>query len=330
MPTTPRRRRARTTAPTAAISSRIEASSNGSRNFVSSSSPICAGEPNAGSYCAPSVVERLQAGAEQRDAQLDEHRADEDDRQRPQRRPERVDARLVAADVGDDEDVEHHDRAGVDDDLRGGDELRAQQQEQRRQRQQVPDEREHVVEGVRVPDDADRAREGADRRDEEEDLGHGRRKKLLALAPQRRALERLGEQHLLGEDEVRAVVVRHLVVVAHRDRVERARDLAVAAEDAAAQVDLVDRGVALAGGDAVLGRVLGGDDADAVGRAGGGAQRAADALLQPGVLEAVQAVPAAEARVDRRLLLGVLDRVRLLEQAPNVVFRPRSVSPNTR
>ena len=30
---------------------------------------------------------------------------------------------------------------------------------------------------------------------------------LLALGPQRRAVERLGEQHLLGEDEVRAVVV---------------------------------------------------------------------------------------------------------------------------
>ena len=114
------------------------------------------------------------------------------------------------------------------------------------------------------------------------------------------ALDRLGEQHLLGEDQVRAVVVRQLEVVAHRDRVERAGDLAVAAEDAAADVDLIDRGVALAGGDAVLGRVLGGDDADAVGRAGGRAQRAADALLKARVLEAVELVAAAEARVDRR------------------------------
>src|SRR5205823_1556536 len=105
----------------------------------------------------------------------------------------------------------------------------------------------------------------------------------LALVPQRRALHRLGEQHLLGEDQVAAFVVRQLVVVAHRDRVERAGDLAIAAEDAARHVDLVDRRVALAGGDAVIGRVLGGDDADAVGRAGGGAQRAADALLQAGV-----------------------------------------------
>src|SRR5436305_852417 len=83
----------------------------------------------------------------------------------------------------------------------------------------------------------------------------------LALIPQRSALERLGEQHLLGEDQVGAVVVGELVVVAHRDRVEGARDLAVAAEDAARHVDLVHGRVALAGRDAVLGRVLGGDRA---------------------------------------------------------------------
>src|ERR1700744_3141763 len=131
---------------------------------------------------------------------------------------------------------------------------------------------------------------------------------LLTLPAQRRAFERLGEQHLLREDQVSARVVGHLVVVAHRDRVERARDLAVAAEDAAAEVDLVDRGVALAGGHAVLRRVLGGDDADAVGRAGGGAERAADALLQARVLEAVQLVAPAEARVNRPLLPRILDR----------------------
>src|SRR5690349_15409015 len=79
---------------------------------------------------------------------------------------------------------------------------------------------------------------------------------LLALAPERGPLDRLREEHLLGEDHVRALVVGELVVVAHRDRVERARDLAVAAEDAARHVDLVDRRVALAGRDPVLGRVL--------------------------------------------------------------------------
>src|SRR5215210_8096036 len=141
-----------------------------------------------------------------------------------------------------------------------------------------------------------------------------RRGTLLARRPQRGPIERLGQQHLLREDEVGAAVVGHLVVVAHRDRVERARDLAVAAEDAAREVDLVDGGVALAGADAVLRRVLGGDDADAVGRAGGRAERAADALLEPRVLETVELVAAAEARVDRHLLLRVLDRLRALHE----------------
>src|ERR1700710_867018 len=94
----------------------------------------------------------------------------------------------------------------------------------------------------------------------------------------------------------------------HRDRVERARHLAVAAVDAAAQVDLVHRGVALAGGDAVLRGVLRRHHANAVGRAGRGTQRAADAFLEARVLEAVKLVPAPEAGIDRRLLLRVLDR----------------------
>src|SRR5215210_2206332 len=119
-----------------------------------------------------------------------------------------------------------------------------------------------------------------------------RRERLLALRPQRRPLQRLRQQHLLREDEIGAVVVGHLVVVAHRDRVERARDLAVPAEDAAREVDLVHGGVALAGADAVLGRVLGRDDSDAVRRAGGRAERAPDALLQAGVLEPMQLVAA--------------------------------------
>src|SRR6187431_3532741 len=114
----------------------------------------------------------------------------------------------------------------------------------------------------------------------------------------RHALDRLGEEHVLRVDEVVARVLGDLELVAERDRIERAGELAVAAEDAAAHVDLVDPRVALAGRDAVVGRVLRGDDADAVGRAGGRAERAADALLEP-VLVEVQPVPAAEARVER-------------------------------
>src|SRR5205807_9398494 len=95
-----------------------------------------------------------------------------------------------------------------------------------------------------------------------------------------------------------------------------AGQLAVAAEDAAAHVDLVDLGVALAGRDLVVRGVLGRDDADALGGARRDAQRAADALLEARVLEAVELVAAPKAGVDRRLVLGVLERDRALDQAP--------------
>jgi hypothetical protein len=123
------------------------------------------------------------------------------------------------------------------------------------------------------------------------------------------------EQHLLRVDHRVAAHLGELVVVAERDRVERACQLAVAAEDAAAHVDLVDPGVALAGGVALLVGVLVGDDADAVGGAGRRAQRAADALLEA-VRVAVKAMAAAEARVDRTLVLRVLLRHRLSEEVP--------------
>src|SRR5205823_1315550 len=87
-------------------------------------------------------------------------------------------------------------------------------------------------------------------------------------------------------------------------------------EDATREIDLVHGRVALPCRNAVLGRVLGGDDADAVRRTGRGAQRAAHALLEPGVLEAVELVAAPEARVHRRLLLGVLDRGGALDDSP--------------
>src|SRR4051794_15388778 len=144
----------------------------------------------------------------------------------------------------------------------------------------------------------------------------------LALPAQRRALDRLREQHLLGEDQVLTVVVGHLVLVAHRDRVEGTGHLAVAAEDAAREVDLVDLGVALAGGHAVIGIILSRDDPDAVRRARRGAQRTTDALLEAGVLELVELVAAAEPRVDRRLLLRVLDRDRPLDDARERGLQP--------
>src|SRR4051794_20404762 len=128
----------------------------------------------------------------------------------------------------------------------------------------------------------------------------------------RHLLDRLGEQHVLRVDQVVARVLGELEFVAERDRIKRAGDLAVAAEDAAAHVDLVDARVALACRDAVARRVLGGDDADAVRGARGCAERAPDAFLEP-VLVQVQPVPSAEAWIQRPLVLRVLLRDRLLE-----------------
>ena len=96
----------------------------GSRNFVSSSSPIAPGEPKPGTYGAPSVSIAFRPEPSIAIAQLDEQR----DRERRRRdaaaaRRRGVQRLVAAADVGDDEHVEHHHRAGVDDDLRGGDEL---------------------------------------------------------------------------------------------------------------------------------------------------------------------------------------------------------------
>src|SRR6185436_14247392 len=68
--------------------------------------------------------------------------------------------------------------------------------------------------------------------------------------------------------------------------------------------------------------VLGRDDADAVGRAGGRAQRAADALLQPRVFEAVQLVAPAEARVHGDLLLRILVDDRALDEPPERRLQP--------
>src|SRR3954468_14510843 len=51
----PPRRRARTTAPTAAMSSRYDATSNATRNFVRSAWPSCCGPPKPNETCGPSV-----------------------------------------------------------------------------------------------------------------------------------------------------------------------------------------------------------------------------------------------------------------------------------
>ena len=113
-------------------------------------------------------------------------------------------------------------------------------------------------------------------------------------------------------DELLAAVVGELVLVAHRQRARRARLDAQSAEDAAQVVDLVDAAVALAGREALLLGVVRALDVDRVGRAGPGAQLAADALLET-VGVAVEQVAAVEARRGGLLLLGVLLGHDLLE-----------------
>src|ERR1044072_5785512 len=116
------------------------------------------------------------------------------------------------------------------------------------------------------------------------------------------------EQVVLGLEQVRARVDRELEVEAVRDCVLRARFDAEAAEDAAAVVYVVDRGVALVHADSLHGRarVVCGNDVYAVRRARGRAEVARDALLAAEFVH-VQKVLAAVARLKRNWLVRVLD-----------------------
>src|SRR5690606_14209756 len=141
---------------------------------------------------------------------------------------------------------------------------------------------------------------------------------LLALGGRLAALPlaaRGAHQHVfLAVDEVLVAEVGELELVAQHDRARGASLLAEAAEDAAQHVDLVDLGVALAGRHRVVGVVLRRLHVDGVGGAGGGAQAAADALLEARVGMPQQVVAPAEARLDVDALLRVGDGVGTLEQ----------------
>ena len=131
-----------------------------------------AGLPKPGPTSAPCVSEGEQRGAENGDRELDEERRAHQRSEEPLA-GDRVELRFLApAYVGDDEYVEDHHGAGVDDHLRSCHERRAQQQEQDRQREEVDDQGEDAVEGVAQDDDAEGAAEGAERRSEEEDGFH--------------------------------------------------------------------------------------------------------------------------------------------------------------
>ena len=183
---------ASTTAPTAATSSRNEAASNGTRNFVQQQLADLGRRAEAGldvrapmsSASRPEPTTAIVISTKQRTRQREPNCPERarlagrccDWSSRPRRRHEHV---------------EHHHRARVDHDLGSGEELRLEQQEQHRQRDQVPDQREHAVERVAQHHDAEGAGDRAQRGDEEHDLLEEQaRLRLLALAPQRRALGR--------------------------------------------------------------------------------------------------------------------------------------------
>ena len=119
------------------------------------------------------------------------------------------------------------------------------------------------------------------------------------------------EQVLLVPDEVVLAVHGQFVVLAHEDRRDRAGFLAVAAEDAACLVDLVDLGVTWARlhGTVVLRRL----EVDGVGRARHRAEPAGHALLEP-VLVSHQHLLAAVLREHRDLLVRVADGDGLAEE----------------
>ena len=157
------------TPPTAATSSTIEVISNASRWSVRNSRPISAGLPNAALDLRPSWRGARPPRGD-RDDDLDEERAGGDGRRpalpaRPAR-PGRVGS---PPEVGDHEQEHHHHRAGVDEHLRGGDELGREQQVEHRERAEVPDQRERREERVREADDRERRAEARERGDDPDD-----------------------------------------------------------------------------------------------------------------------------------------------------------------
>src|SRR5271157_1270216 len=110
---------------------------------------------------------------------------------------------------------------------------------------------------------------------------------------------RTREQLLLAVNQVAGVVRGQLEAVTVGDRVGGAGFHAVAAEDAAVVIDVVNLGVTLGAADTLLGSVLGGLNVDAIRGTGRGTEEAGHALLQP-VLIALQHVHAAEAVLEHR------------------------------
>ena len=123
------------------------------------------------------------------------------------------------------------------------------------------------------------------------------------------------QQFLFGVDQRRRIVAGDFEIVAVGDGVGGAGFHAVAAEDAAVVVDVVDIGVALAAAEAFGGGVFGRFDINAVGRAGGRAQEACNAFLQA-VLVALEHVHAAITLLQLRRAVWVVLGYRRREHLP--------------
>ena len=101
------------------------------------------------------------------------------------------------------------------------------------------------------------------------------------------------------------VVGSEFEAVAVSDGVSGAGFDAIAAEDAAGVVDVVDLGVTVGVGDSIFGGVFGSFDIDALRGAGSGAEEAGDAFLEA-VFVALENVNAAVARLEMHGLDGIV------------------------
>ena len=113
------------------------------------------------------------------------------------------------------------------------------------------------------------------------------------------------QQRLFTIDQVAGVEGRKFETVAVRDRVSRAGLNAVSAENAAVVVDVIDLGVALGAANAVLFRVLGGLNVNAVGRAGSSAEETGNAFFQA-IFVALQLMQSTKAFLKNGTLVGQL------------------------
>ena len=138
-----------TTPPTAATSSTIEVTSNAIRWSVRNSRPIESGEPND-RVIGVGVRERAAGRQPDRDDDLGEDRAAASTAPTTCQDGPPAHGRLLGAvaEVGDHEQEHHHHRAAVDEHLRRGDELAAEQQVEHGERGEVPDQRERREERV--------------------------------------------------------------------------------------------------------------------------------------------------------------------------------------